>query len=189
MIKLQKIEKQHIKYIALAAAILVVLVVIFAAIALNSNSNQQPIKDWEYGENEEGDDKYLNIKNYYQLSQTYGYQGAAAIKKQLTDIVFTESELAAATKGAVTEDGYKYHYKTTLIESSFTLYNLDPEIYTFRFDVSDGRTYQVYIRPCEDAAVDRCYSTVAVRDGVVNFVTAAVSEDAVAEAENWKNQF
>ena len=190
MIKLQKIEKQHIKFIVIGVVVFAVLVTVLMILALGREEDYEAADLHDgIGADQYKDDKALIIDNQYQLSQTYGYSSANTIREQLEKIVFVPDELAAATKGAISADGAPYHYKATLIESSFTLYDVNPEIYTFRLDVSDGRIYQVYVRPCEDAAVDWCYSTVAVRDGIVNFATAAVSEEALAEAEDWKNQF
>ena len=189
--KIPKLEKQHAMFVWVGLVAFVLLAVIFLLISFsNRGPGQHPLTDPEWGSGEEQEaSKSLLIKNIYQLRQTYGYAGAAAINQQLEEIVFAEDELAAATKEAVSVDGYSYHYDSTLIEASFRIENRDPATYAFTLEVSDGRSYDVHVRPCFDDNVEPCFGVVAVRDGVVNYNSPAVDEEAKAALEDWKNQF
>lgn len=187
MINFKEIDKKHLTVIGLGLIAFLALTVALVILTINHNKSYEEADG--AGAGEETNAYTLTIKNRYQLSQTYGTRGAAAIIGQLEKITSKESELAAATKTATSADGYKNHYAATLIESSFSLYTREPEIYTFTLEISDGRTYQVYARPCFDVNVEPCYGVVAVRDGIVNFDSPAVDPDAVATLEAWKNQF
>lgn len=188
--KIQKLEKREIVFVVTIGIVFVLLLVVLLAMSNNRLSTQKNtvINNSNDGMGMLADDDYnLFINNYYQLTQTYGNSGASAIRQQLISIVFSESELAAATKEAESSDGNKGHYVSTLIESSFRVYNRSINSYAFTLEISDGRTYDVYVRPCFDSAVESCYGVAAIRDGVMNFGSKAVSNYAIEELENWKN--
>lgn len=188
--KFQKLEKREIVFVATIGSVFALLLVVLLVMSINRLSVQKNtvINDSNDGMGMLADDDYnLFINNYYQLTQTYGTSGASAIRKQLISIVFSDSELAAATKEAESSDGNAGHYVSTLIESSFRAYDRSVNSYAFTLEISDGRTYDVYVRPCFDDAVDMCYGVAAIRDGVMNFESKAVSDYAIEELEDWKN--
>lgn len=192
--KVQKLEKREKIYISIAVVVFVLLFIVLLVASLtrkNGNTTQpSATASVNDGYSDVEESRYsVSINNYYQLKQTYGYNGALAIRKQLETIIFSESELAAATKEAESPDGTKTTYSTTLVESSFRLHERSPNVYAFTLEVSDGRTYDVYVRPCFDDAVEICFGVVAIRDGIVMFDSKAVSADAIEALEDWKNQF
>ena len=191
--KLQKLEKEHALYLGIGAIAFVLVIILLIIVALNRVPQESTVDGAVVTEEEELNQS-LYIENYYQLSQSLGDNGAAAVRQQLEKIVFDETELTYATQPATSVDGYVNHYISTLIESSLDLYTSDPEVYTFLLEVSDGRVYQVYARATYDCVENEygkesCYSVVAIRDGTVIFKTTATDPYVLELLEDWKSQF
>ena len=189
--KLQKLEKNHAIYLGIGLAVFALLVVVLIFIGNNCPGQEEHLHNSELSETEL-EDQFLSIDNYAKLGDALDYKNANIVRKQLEGIVFDETELTFATKEAESSDGLANHYKSTLVEDSFALISEDPVIYSFVLEVSDGRTYQVYTRyelEYYDGINDYAFSTIAIRDGVVNFATSAKSDYLLGIIGSWRSQF
>lgn len=189
--KLQKLEKNHAIYLGIGLAVFILIAIILVFIGNNQSGQGEYLHNTETSE-EDLESKSLFIENYSQFGEALSYKNASVVRKQLESFVFDEVELTFATKEAESSDGMVNHYVATITEGSFTLVSSDPAIYSFTLEVSDGRTYQVYTRydmEYYDGDKDFVFSTVAIRDGTVNFATTAKSDYILGIVNDWRSQF
>ena len=136
-------DKARIKKIVIAVASFVFVVIVIVAICLVLGA--QSSKSGRH-ENIPADQKNQEIsvilENNFHLFYPLSYQGLNFAKSQIDKVVTKESELAAASN--------KYDYidsttATIVDDGTFEMVSENPEVYSFKLHIDDGRDYNVWV--------------------------------------------